>query len=110
LTDVQDYERRNIDSLSAWLLGSDRPLPEMEALVRAANLPLQKIRQRIANPSEIGGEAVSPLPQPDSVRNHRHREASMRSVRRIDGWGNITFNDRHGESRSTSLVTGSSLP
>lgn len=63
LADVQDYERRNVDSLSAWLLGSDRPLPEMEALVRAANLPLQKIRQRIANPSEIDGEAVSPIPQ-----------------------------------------------
>ena len=28
LSDVQDYERRNVDSLSAWLLGSDRPLPE----------------------------------------------------------------------------------
>jgi transcriptional antiterminator RfaH len=63
LADVQDYERRNVDSLSAWLLGSDRPLPEMEALVRAANLPLQKIRQRIANPPEIDGEAVSPLQQ-----------------------------------------------
>jgi transcriptional antiterminator RfaH len=63
LADVQDYERCNVDSLSAWLLGSDRPLPEMEALVRAANLPLQKIRQRIANPSEIGGDAVSPIPQ-----------------------------------------------
>jgi transcriptional antiterminator RfaH len=63
LSDVQDYERRNVDSLSAWLLGSDRPLPEMEALVRAANLPLQKIRQRIANPPEIAGDAVSPLPQ-----------------------------------------------
>ncbi|MDD4943120.1 MAG: transcription/translation regulatory transformer protein RfaH [Rhodoferax sp.] len=63
LADVRDYERRNVDSLSAWLLGSDRPLPEMEALVRAANLPLQKIRQRIANPPEIDGEAVSPLPQ-----------------------------------------------
>ena len=66
LTDVQDYERRNVDSLSAWLLGSDRPLPEMEALVRAANLPLQKIRQRIANPPEIDGDAKSarllPLP------------------------------------------------
>jgi transcriptional antiterminator RfaH len=63
---VQDYERRNIDSLSSWLLGSDRPLPEMEALVRAANLPLQKIRQRIANPPEIDGDAKSarllPLP------------------------------------------------
>jgi|GEM_PF-90865 len=63
LSDVQDYERRNVDSLSAWLLGSDRPLPEMEALVRAANLPLQKIRQRIANPADIDGDAVSPLPQ-----------------------------------------------
>ena len=63
LADVQDYERRNIESLSAWLLGSDRPLPEMEALVRAANLPLQKIRQRSPNPSEIAGDAVSPLPQ-----------------------------------------------
>jgi transcriptional antiterminator RfaH len=66
LTDVQDYERRNVDSLSAWLLGSDRPLPEMEALVRAANLPLQKIRQRIANPPEIDGDAklarLLPLP------------------------------------------------
>ena len=66
LADVQDYERRNVDSLSAWLLGSDRPLPEMEALVRAANLPLQKIRQRIANPSEIDCDAKSarllPLP------------------------------------------------
>ena len=66
LTDVQDYERRNVDSLSAWLLGSDLPLPEMEALVRAANLPLQKIRQRIANPPEIDGDAKSarllPLP------------------------------------------------
>jgi len=66
LTDVQDYERRNVDSLSAWLLGSDRPLPEMEELVRAANLPLQKIRQRIANPPEIDGDAKSarllPLP------------------------------------------------
>jgi len=66
LTDVQDYERRNVDSLSAWLLGSDRPLPEMETLVRAANLPLQKIRQRIANPPEIDGDAKSarllPLP------------------------------------------------
>jgi transcriptional antiterminator RfaH len=61
LADVQDYERRNVDSLSAWLLGSDRPLPEMEALVRAANLPLQKIRQRIANPPEIDGDAL-PLP------------------------------------------------
>ncbi|MDO8413117.1 MAG: transcription/translation regulatory transformer protein RfaH [Gallionellaceae bacterium] len=63
LSDVQDYERRNVDSLSAWLLGSDRPLPEMEALVRAANLPLQKIRQRIANPPEIDGDTVSPIPQ-----------------------------------------------
>jgi hypothetical protein len=63
LSDVQDYERRNVDSLSAWLLGSDRPLPEMEALLRAANLPLQKIGQRIANPAEIGGDAVSPIPQ-----------------------------------------------
>ncbi len=63
LADVKDYERRNIDSLSAWLLGSDRPLPEMEALVRSANLPLQKIRQRIANPPEIDGDTVSPLPQ-----------------------------------------------
>ena len=63
LSDVQDYERRNVDSLSAWLLGSDRPLPEMEALVRAANLPLQKIRQRIANQADIDGDAVSPLPQ-----------------------------------------------
>jgi DNA-binding transcriptional MerR regulator len=52
LADVQDYERRNVDSLSAWLLGSDRPLPEMEALVRAANLPLQKIRQRIGETRE----------------------------------------------------------
>ena len=66
LADVQDYERRNVDSLSAWLLGSDRPLPEMEALVRAANLPLQKIRQRIANPPEIDGDALSPLPQKHS--------------------------------------------
>ncbi len=64
LSDVQDYERRNVDSLSAWLLGSDRPLPEMEALVRAANLPLQKIRQRIANPSEIDGDAQSTRLQP----------------------------------------------
>lgn len=66
LADVQDYERRNVDSLSAWLLGSDRPLPEMEALVRAANLPLQKIRQRIANPPEIDGDAKPerPLPLP----------------------------------------------
>ena len=59
LADVQDYERRNVESLSAWLLGSDHPLPEMEALVRAANLPLQKIRQRIANPSEIDNDALS---------------------------------------------------
>ncbi len=64
LADVKDYERRNVDSLSAWLLGSDRPLPEMEALVRAANLPLQKIRQRITNPLETGGAAMSPLPLP----------------------------------------------
>jgi transcriptional antiterminator RfaH len=63
LADVQDYERRNVESLSAWLLGSDRPLPEMEALVRAANLPLQKIRQRIASPLEIDGDALSPPPQ-----------------------------------------------
>ena len=56
LADVQDYERRNVDSLSAWLLGSDRPLPEMEALVRAANLPLQKIRQRITNSPDEGAE------------------------------------------------------
>ena len=67
LADVQDYERRNVDSLSAWLLGSDRPLPEMEALVRAANLPLQKIRQRIANPPEIGGDAISARPLPAEV-------------------------------------------
>jgi transcriptional antiterminator RfaH len=67
LTDVQDYERRNVDSLSAWLLGSDRPLPEMEALVRAANLPLQKIRQRIGNPLEIDGDALSLQPQPQPV-------------------------------------------
>ena len=64
LSDVQDYERRNVESLSAWLLGSDRPLPEMEALVRAANLPLQKIRQHIANPPRIEGEAQSARPQP----------------------------------------------
>jgi transcriptional antiterminator RfaH len=66
LSDVRDYERRNIESLSAWLLGSDRPLPEMEALVRAANLPLQKIRQRIANSPEIDGDAKPerPLPLP----------------------------------------------
>jgi transcriptional antiterminator RfaH len=63
LADVQDYERRNVDSLSAWLLGSDRPMPEMEALVRAANLPLQKIRQRIANPPDEGA-APSPTTQP----------------------------------------------
>ena len=65
LADVQDYERRNVQSLSAWLLGSDRPLAEMEALVRAANLPLQKIRQRIANPQEIDDDEKS-LP-PESV-------------------------------------------
>lgn len=62
LADVKDYERRNVQSLSAWLLGSDRPLPEMDDLVRAANLPLRKIRQRIANPPEIDGDALSPLP------------------------------------------------
>ncbi len=67
LSDVQDYERRNIDSLSAWLLGSDRPLPEMEALVRAANLPLQKIRQRIANPPD---EGAAPSPPTQSTRPH----------------------------------------
>ena len=67
LTDVQDYERRNVDSLSAWLLGSDRPLPEMEALVRAANLPLQKIRQRIATPPDIDSDAVSARPLPAEV-------------------------------------------
>jgi transcriptional antiterminator RfaH len=66
LADVRDYERRNVDSLSAWLLGSDRPLPEMEALVRAANLPLQKIRQRIVNPQEIDGDALSSLSQQHS--------------------------------------------
>lgn len=74
LSDVHDYERRNVDSLSAWLLGSDRPLPEMEALVRAANLPLQKIRLRIANPPDEGaapssttqpaGACESPQPEP----------------------------------------------
>jgi len=64
LSDVRDYERRNIESLSAWLLGSDRPLPEMEALVRAANLPLQKIRRRIANPPEIDNDAQSARPLP----------------------------------------------
>ena len=64
LSDVRDYERRNIESLSAWLLGSDRPLPEMEALVRAANLPLQKIRQRIANSPEIDNDAQSVRPLP----------------------------------------------
>ena len=72
LSDVRDYERRNIESLSAWLLGSDRPLPEMEALVRAANLPLQKIRQRIANPADIDGDAPPPQqhPQPaDTVES-----------------------------------------
>jgi transcriptional antiterminator RfaH len=47
-------------------LGSDRPLPEMEALVRAANLPLQKIRQRITNPPEIDGNVLSPIPQKHS--------------------------------------------
>ena len=65
LTDVQDYERRNVDSLSAWLLGSDRPLPEMEALVRAANLPLQKIRQRFPNPPGIDGDTLSARLQPE---------------------------------------------
>ena len=64
LADVKDYERRNVDSLSAWLLGSDRPLPEMEALVRASNLPLQKIRQRIANPPGIEGNPQSARSQP----------------------------------------------
>jgi transcriptional antiterminator RfaH len=64
LADVKDYERRNVQSLSAWLLGSDRPLPEMDDLVRAANLPLRKIRQRIANPLEIGGDALLPQPRP----------------------------------------------
>jgi transcriptional antiterminator RfaH len=67
LSDVRDYERRNVDSLSAWLLGSDRPLPEMEALVRAANLPLQKIRQRIATPPDIDSDAVSARPLPAEV-------------------------------------------
>ncbi len=70
LTDVQDYERRNVDSLSAWLLARGRPLPEMEALVRAANLPLQKIRQRIANRPEIEGHVQSARPQPaDAVES-----------------------------------------
>jgi DNA-binding transcriptional MerR regulator len=67
LSDVRDYERRNVDSLSAWLLGSDRPLPEMEALVRAANLPLQKIRQRIATPPDIDSDAISARPLPAEV-------------------------------------------
>jgi hypothetical protein len=40
LADVQEYERRNTHSLSAWVLGSVRPLPEIDALVRAA-----KVRQ-----------------------------------------------------------------
>ena len=66
LADVHDYERRNVDSLSAWLLGSDRPLPEMEALLRAANLPLQKIRHRIANPP-VEGAAPPPPTQPADV-------------------------------------------
>lgn len=67
LADVQDYERRNVDSLSAWLLGSDRPMPEMEALVRAANLPLQKIRQRITNSKEIDDGEQSPRPDPTNA-------------------------------------------
>ena len=68
LSDVQVYERKNVQLLSSWFLGSDRPLAEMDALVRAANLPLQKIRPRIANPREIAGDTLStwrqPLPKP----------------------------------------------
>jgi len=80
LADVQTYERRNIESLSAWLLGGDRPLPEMEAVVRAANLPLQKIRQRIGSLKDFdieidnGDSSLAPnqavgldLPQPELI-------------------------------------------
>lgn len=49
LADVQRYERREMRALTTWLLATECPLPEMRAMVRAAGLPLQAIRQPCRN-------------------------------------------------------------
>jgi hypothetical protein len=53
LEDVQRYERMEVKALMRWLLSADCPIPQMHAMVRAAGLPLQKIRDCSAGPLQF---------------------------------------------------------
>jgi DNA-binding transcriptional MerR regulator len=65
LADVQRYERREMRALSTWLLATECPLPEMRAMVRAAGLPLNAIRQPCRNLYRIRSDNDFTSPYPD---------------------------------------------
>lgn len=67
LADVQRYERREMRALTTWLLATECPLPEMRAMVRAAGLPLNAIRQPCRNLYRIRGDDDYPSRYPDMV-------------------------------------------
>lgn len=67
LADVQRYERREMRALTTWLLATECPLPEMRAMVRAAGLPLNAIRQPCRNLYRIRGDDDFTSPYPDMV-------------------------------------------
>jgi hypothetical protein len=58
LEDVQRYERREVKALMHWLLSANCPLPQMHAMVRAAGLPLQKIRDCSADPLKFESSQI----------------------------------------------------
>lgn len=58
LEDVQRYERVEVKALMRWLLSADCPIPQMHAMLRAAGLPLQKIRDCSANPLQFESSQI----------------------------------------------------
>lgn len=62
LEDVQRYERREVKALMRWLLSADCPVPQMHAMVRAAGLPLQKIRDGSAGPLKFESPEICSTP------------------------------------------------
>ena len=67
LLDVQRYERREMRALNTWLLATECPLPEMRAMVRAAGLPLNAIRQSCRHLYRIRSDVDFTSPYPDMV-------------------------------------------
>jgi DNA-binding transcriptional MerR regulator len=61
LEDVQRYERVEVKALMRWLLSADCPIPQMHAMLRAAGLPLQKIRDCSAEPLKFESSQIRQL-------------------------------------------------